>query len=124
MREITSINELMEELESGNYNYYGLRGAHDSDLEKLDRGYLDRSYWWERDTPTDELLDGTCALGVSDSLTEEQVEERYTTARDIYAESGVVLLIADSRQEYGADADEVILGSNGYGADVVAVVRL
>lgn len=124
MREITSINELMAELKSGNYNYYGLRGAHDSDLDKLDRGYLDRSYWWDRDTPTDEQLNGTCALDVHDALTAQQIMDRYTTAHDIYAESGVVLLIADSRQEYGADADEVILGSNGYGADVVAIVRL
>lgn len=124
MREITSVSELMEELESCNYNYYGLRGAHDSDLDKIERGYLDCSYVWEHNCTTDEQLCGTCALGVHDALTEQQIIDRYTTARDSYSESGTVLLIADKEQEYGNDENEVILGSNGYGADVVAIVRL
>lgn len=29
---ITTIEELMAELESSDYNYYGLRGAHEADL--------------------------------------------------------------------------------------------
>lgn len=122
-REITTMSELMAELESGNYNYYGLRGAYESDLEKLDRGYLDRSYVWEDGEQTDEQLEGTCALGVSDSLTESEIKRRYDAALKMYAETGTVLLIADSCQEYGNDDNEVILG-NGFGADVVAIVRL
>ena len=83
-REITTIQELMAELESGNYNYYGLRGAYESDLEKLDRGYLDRSYVWEDGEQTDEQLDGTCALGVSDSLTEDEIQEVYDNGIDMF----------------------------------------
>jgi hypothetical protein len=124
MREITSMSELMAELESCNYNYYGLRGAYESDLEKLDRGYLDCSYVWEDGEQTDEQLNGTCALGVNDCMSESAIMERYERALAMYSESGTVLLIADKNQEYGNDEDEVILGSNGYGADVVAIVRL
>ena len=124
MREITSISELMAELESGNYNYYGLRGAYDTDLDKLDRGYLDRSYIWEDGEQTEEQLSGTCALGVCDNLTEQQIMDRYATARNRYSENGTVLLIADKNQEYGNDENEVILGGMGCGADVVAIVRM
>ncbi|MBQ8296855.1 MAG: hypothetical protein IJX77_03630 [Ruminococcus sp.] len=125
MTTITTLEELREAIESGNYNYYGLRGAHESDLEKLERGYLDCSYWWERDEPTDESLSGTCALGVNEYISDEEIFRRYTDARDFYGrETQTVLLIADKNQEYGADENEVILGSNGYGADVIAIVKL
>ena len=124
MREITNISELMAELESGSYNYYGLRGAHDSDLDKIGRGYLDCSYVWEDGAQTDEQLGGTCAIGISDSLAVDEIQKRYGVAFKMYAENGTVLLIADKSQEYGNDENEVILGSNGCGADIVAIVRL
>lgn len=125
MREITSISELMAELESGNYNYYGLRGAYQSDMDAANaNGYLNASYVWEDGEQTGEQLNGTCALGVNDCMSESTIMERYERALAMYSEIGTVLLIADKNQEYGNDENEVILGSNGYGADVVAIVRL
>lgn len=125
MRKITSISELMAELESCNYNYYGLRGAYQSDMDAVNaNGYLNASYVWEDGEQTDERLNGTCALGVNDCMSERAIMERYERALAMYSEIGTVLLIADKNQEYGNDEDEVILGSNGYGADVVAIVRL
>lgn len=125
MREITSMNELMAELESCNYNYYGLRGAYQSDIDAANtNGYLNTSYVWEDGEQTDEQLGGTCALEVNEYLTAQQIMDRYERALAMYSEIGTVLLIADKNQEYGNDENEVILGSNGYGADVVAIVRL
>ena len=36
----------------------------------------------------------------------------------------IVLLIADKCSEAGADEGEIVLGSNGCGADVVAIVEI
>lgn len=126
MRKITTLEELMEALENTN-EYCGLRGASESDMENLDRGYLECSYNWEDNTCTDELLDGTCAVGVNEYLSEKEVENRYNRVKAVYATcngTNTVLLISDTHQEYGNDENEVILGHNGYGADVIAIVEL
>ena len=122
MRKIESIEELMKILESGEYSYFGLRGAYEDDLELAEsRGYLNRSYVWEDGEQTDELLNGTCAIGISEYTPEVEIMTRIETARIMYSEIGTVLLIADKVQEYGNDDNEVILG-DGYGADVIGVV--
>lgn len=126
MTTITTIEELMEVLESGRYNYYGLRGATNHDIENIERGYLECSYNWEYGEKTDEQLDGTCAVSVGDFLSQKEIMRRYNRMGRYTAQHGTntVLLIADSNCEYGEDEDEVILGSNGYGADVVAIVEI
>jgi len=125
MKAITTIEELMQELESHKYNYYGLRGSSAEELEKVNDGYLKEcSSVWEDGTPTDEKLNGTCAVGVFDELPKSEIMSRYNTAKNRYSVDGTVLLIADSEQEYGNDENETILGHDGYGADVVAVVKL
>ncbi len=126
MKKITTIEELMEILESGEYNYYGLRGATNHDVANIERGYLDRSYNWVDGEKTDEQLDGTCALSVGDFLSEREILRRYNRIAMYTAQHGTetILLIADNNQEYGEDENEVILGSNGYGADVVAIVEI
>ena len=43
MKKITSIEELKEEIESYDYNYYGLRKLTEHDMEVMERGYLDCS---------------------------------------------------------------------------------
>ena len=122
---ITNVEELMAELESGDYNYYGLRGAHEADLIRLDVGYLEPSYVWIDGECTDELLNGTSAIGVSENLSEKELLKRYKTARDVYAfDTKVVLLVGDAVEEYGEDENEVILGSDGWGADIIAIVEL
>ena len=35
-----------------------------------------------------------------------------------------VLLLGSSQMDYGEDDNEVILGDNGYGADVIAIVEI
>lgn len=124
MKTITTISELMAELESGEYNYYGLRGATEHDVEVADRGYLDCSYDADDDVVVGDL-NGTCGLNVHEYNSESELMERYNRALKIYAwKTKTVYLIADKNCEYGVDEDEVILGGNGYGADVVAIVKL
>lgn len=127
MKKITTIEELMEILESGEYNYYGLRGASQDNIDQMDRGYLDCSYNWEDGECTGEQLNGTCGIGIGDYLSEKEIRRRIERIRNCYNpvhETETILLIADSNCEYGDDEDEVILGSNGCGADVIAIVEI
>ena len=126
MKKITTIEELMETLESHEYNYYGLRGATNHDVANIERGYLDCSFNWEDGEKTDEQLGGTCALSVGDFLSEKEIMKRYNRLAMYTAQHGTdtILLIADVNCEYGEDEDEVILGSNGCGADVIAIVEI
>ena len=124
IRTITSIDELITELEQGNYNYYGLRGAYPDDMNNLSRGYLDCSSVWEDGNCFDEKLDGTCALGVNDYMSTNRLVTIYNKAKTMYSPINTVLLIGDSQEAYGNDDGEVILGSNGCGADVIAIVNL
>ena len=125
MTTITTIDELMEILENGNYNRYGLRGASEGDMDNLDRGYLDCSYNWEDSESTGEQLNGTCALGITEYDSEHDLMNIYKRALNMYAKcngTNTVLLIADNTYEYGNDDGEIILG-NGIGADVIAIVK-
>lgn len=126
IKTITTIEELMEILESGEYNYYGLRGATKHDIENINRGYLDCSYNWVDGDKTDEQLNGTCAISVGDFLKEKELLRRYHRIEMYTAQhdTDTILLIADNNQEYGEDENEVILGSGGYGADVLAIVDI
>lgn len=131
MKTITTIEELMNELENGS-GYWGVRGASEHDIEVSDRGYLDCSLdlFDRRDCDYDEeaeMLNGTCAIGINSFMEEGTIEERYEQAMR-YASNhhmtNVVYLLNDSNCEYGEDENEVILGSNGYGANIVAIVDI
>ena len=122
---ITSVAELLDILEFGKYNYYGLRGAQPEDMQYLERGYLEPSYVWEDNSPTDDVLPGTSAVGVSDSLSESEILRRYNMCKKYYNfGTDTILLLGSSQMEYGNDEEEVILGDNGYGADIIAFVRI
>ena len=121
---IHTLDELYDVLNSSKYNYYGLRGAHEDDMQNLSRGYLDCSSDWTDGVWSDDKLNGTCALNVYDDISSTELLSRYEKAKTMYSPIGVVLLVADNNSEYGEDENEIILGSNGYGADVVAVVDL
>lgn len=133
MKKITTIEELMEIINENKYNYYGLRGASEHDLEIMDRGYLDCSQdnWDERDCDWHddaEMLQGTSCIGIDNVwLDQDQVKQAYETASG-YAHNhhgtDIVLLIADKCSEAGADEGEIVLGNNGCGADVVAIVEI
>lgn len=126
MREITTIEELMEEIEHGNYNGYGLRKATDHDMELINKGrtYLDVSYdAFDNETYFDSPLNGTCAIAVYDFMNKSELRKRYEQVDNVYF-GDTILLIADDDCECGNDDNEVILGSNGYGANIVAVVRI
>lgn len=125
MKKITTIAELIAEIENGNYSYYGLRGASNHDMANAEgRGYLDPSHIWSDNEMIDELLNGTCAVGITDSMSSDRIADIYDRCLHAYSTAGTVLLIADRDQDYGEDDGEVILGSNGCGADVVAIVEL
>lgn len=125
MKKITTIADLIAEIENGDYNYYGLRGASNHDMANAeDCGYLEPSHDWSDNEMSDELLNGTCAVGITDSMSSDRIADIYDRCLHAYSTAGTVLLIADREQEYGEDDGEVILGSNGCGADVVAIVEL
>ena len=129
MKKITTIEKLMEALEGT--GYFGLRGASEHDLEIEDRGYLDCSLdlWDKRDCNYDEeaeLLSGTSAINVNEYLDEEEVMTKYKKALGYatnYHGNTKVYLLNDKHAEYGDDEEEVVLGHDGYGADIVAVVE-
>lgn len=124
MRKITSVEELMEAIEGS--GYFGLRQAtaHDMELIEQGRDYLDCSYNWIDNVQTDELLGGTCGIGVNEYMDSETLRDRYSLVDSYWHEGGAVLLISDSSCEYGEDENEVILGHNGFGADVIAIVDI
>lgn len=134
MRKITTIEELIEELETVSYNYYGLRGAtaHDLEIIASGRDYLDCSQdnWAERDCDWHdeaEMLNGTSALAVDEYMADSELMQRYNDALG-YAQchhtTQVVLLVADKCAEEGTDPNEIVIGSNGCGANVIAVVEI
>lgn len=125
MKVITTMVELMEMLENTN-GYCGLRGASEHDLEVAERGYLDCSIDnWDGsyDYENEELLSGTSAICVTEDMEENELLECYNRAKEYATFTQVVYLISDSVSEYGYDEDEIVLGHNGYGADIIAEVR-
>lgn len=125
MKEYNSVEELMNELAESNYNYYGLRNATEHDLEVIETGrtYLDASHDWIDGDDTGEELNGSCAIYVDGEMSAETIENRYNQCLNDYC-GETIILIADSRSEWGNDENEIILGSNGCGADVIGYVRL
>lgn len=131
MKTITTFEELLETLENAEYNYYGLRGASEHDLEILDRGFLDRSQdnWNERDCEWHdgaEMLNGTSAIYVDEYMSATKLTRKYGMAAKYAANhhsTNTVLLIADNAMEWGDDEEEAVIG-DGCGADVVAIVKI
>lgn len=123
MKEL-NIKQIMGELESGNYNYYGLRNATEHDLELINSGrtYLDCSHNWVDNEDTEEKLEGSCAVYVSEYMSAKEITARYNQVLNNYF-GNTILLIADNTSEWGNDENEIVLG-NGWGADVIGIVRL
>ncbi len=146
MKTIASVEELIntitDEIENkkGSY-YFALRGAtkHDIDLIAAGRDYLDCSCddWDDRDgcEYTESKLDGTSGVRVSNDYMwddeyydTDKMAEAYKAAMFYakeYNSTNTVLLIGDKCcPRSGEDSNEVVLGSNGCGADVVASVNI
>ncbi len=123
MKEL-NIKQIMGELESGNYNYYGLRNATEHDLELINSGrtYLDCSHNWVDNEDTEEKLEGSCAVYVSEYMSAKEITARYNQVLNNYF-GNTILLIADNTSEWGNDENEIVLG-NGWGADIIGIVRL
>jgi hypothetical protein len=123
MKEL-NIKQIMDELESGNYNYYGLRNATEHDLELINSGrtYLDCSHNWVDNEDTEEKLEGSCAVYVSEYMSAKEITARYNQVLNNYF-GNTILLIADNTSEWGNDENEIVLG-NGWGADIIGIVRL
>lgn len=126
VKRISNIDDLVKELESLNYEHYGLRGATNKDMSLLSRGYLDfsKDLDFEYDRPSDTEVDGTSALVVGDTMTENQIVRLYNRAKTMYSKTGVVLLIGGDDSDYGDDEDEIVISQGSHGADVVAIVDI
>ena len=129
IKTITSLEDLMSELESCEYNYYGLRGATPENLDQIERGYLDCSFDFDHElgVPSDEYLNGTCALEVSNRLPEKTIMLMYKNAIKNYCYAhgtNTVLLIGGDRSDWGEDDDEIIIRNGNRGADVIAIVEI
>lgn len=123
MKEFTTIEQVISELESGNYSYYGFRNATEHDIEIIESGrnYLDVSHDWIDGEDTGEELNGSCAVFVSEEMSTDEITARYNQALNGYF-GDTVILIADNRSEWGNDDNEIILG-NGCGADVIGIIK-
>lgn len=123
MLKITSIEEIRELIEKE--NYCGFRNLTDKDLKTIESGrdYLDPSHVWEDGEMLEETLSGTCAVYIDTDMYDEEIEERYNQAKDGYMGS-VIALIGDKNSEWGEDENEIILGGNGYGANILSIVEL
>lgn len=130
MRTITTIEDLMDAI-NGKWTF-GLRGASEHDLTLLARGYLDCSQdlWDRRDCEYDDsasTLSGTSAIYADEMMDEGELAAAYNAAKG-YAKNhhgtDVVLLINDKSYEWGDDENEIVLGHDGYGADIIAVVDI
>lgn len=131
MKKITTIEELIAEIENSRLNYLGLRGASEHDFEVEERGYLDCSLdlFDKRDCDYDvdaEKLPGTSAIGITEYMSSEKLMKCYKKAKGYSVNhhmTNTVYLIGDNNMDYGEDEDEVILGNN-YGADIIAIVEI
>lgn len=124
MKKITTVEELMNELESVAYNYHGLRKATSHDIEIIESGrnYLDCSFDFVDGTKTNTRLGGTCAIEITEYMSENELQKRYEQLKKY--DGKTILLLGDKNGTHGEDKDEIVLGSNGYGADVIAIVEL
>ena len=126
MKKITNIEEVMNEIEKS--GYFGFRSATEHDMEVINQGrdYLDCSHDWiaGEGTMTEDFLPGSCAIEINEYMSADEIKERYDQTSEYPMESGVILLVGDSCGEYGNDENEIILGHNGCGADVIAIVEL
>lgn len=118
---IKTIEEIRELL--GKENYCGFRNLTDADIERIESGetYLECSHVWEDGEMLDELLPGTSAIYVSDDMEDAEIINRYYHTLNIYSGT-VIALIGDRYSEWGNDENEIIIGANGYGANVLAIV--
>lgn len=125
MKTITSIEQLIDALENGEYYYYGLRKASDADLEVIESGEteLNRSHNWDEFGMSDDLLPGTCAIYVDRDMNADEIARRYDHVAHTY-DGDTILLIADDNSSWGDDDNEIILGTERYGADAVAIVKI
>lgn len=123
IKEFLSLDDVMNELEKHNYKYYGFRNATEHDLELINSGqtYLEPSHEWVDNKDTEENLNGSCAIYISDEMSFDNIRKRYKKCLNSYF-GDTILLIADNNSEWGEGENEIILGSNGYGADVLGFV--
>lgn len=121
VKTIKTIEEIRELLEKE--NYCGFRNLTDSDIERIESGeaYLECSHEWNDGEMLDELLPGTCAVYVDGDMENDEIINRYNQALNCY-EGSIIALIGDRESEWGNDENEIIIGSGGYGANVLAIV--
>lgn len=127
MKTITTIEGLRDVLEKDGYTYHGFRNATEHDLELVadGRDHLDCSYKYVDGNKTDEQFDGTCAIGVFNPMVNSVIIKRYEHAIKYY-DGNTVLLLGDKcgKRVTQGECSEWILGGNGYGANVIAYVKL
>ena len=125
LNNLTSVEEIMDVLESGKYNYYGFRNATDHDIKLINKGqeYLDPSFDWTDNVRSKNKLDGTSAIEITEYMSDADIQKKYKQTLNGYT-GNTILLIGDKHGTYGEDDGEIILGSNGYGADVIALIKL
>lgn len=120
VKTIEEIRELMEK-----ENYCGFRNLTEADIERIESGetYLECSHDWDDGEMLEELLPGTSAVYADSDMEDEEIIDRYNQALNCYY-GEVIALIGDRTSEWGNDENEIIIGADGYGANVLAIVEL
>ena len=110
-------NEIAEVIENNkmNYNYFGIRSitknpiTHEYDYLHLgdEPSY---SYSWDDGNPTDNQLNGTCALNIGIDASADEIAAAINELR-IYRPKQIVLL-GSNDIEYGQDNHEIVMRGN------------
>ena len=104
---MTTISEIIELIEAGEYEHYGLR-AHRGDAAAVGE-WLGNSRVWVDGDPTDDELGGICAIKVIAGTAESVL----ATIRKMYAWGGAqIVLVGGYYASYGEDRDEIIIRYN------------
>lgn len=94
------------------YNYVGIRGLNNGNENKKYRKgqYLAKSFdtWSDDDWHSKKQLRGTCAIQVTDYMTDEQIQKVINNVKP-YARNNKIIIIASDYYIDGADNNEVIM---------------
>ena len=113
------MEELIKKMENSHFNYFGVR----SENRDLAEGYeLEPSHDWEDGIMLDNLLNGTCAMGIGHLWFDGDQEDIDTIQKAIKANGGKygahMYIIGGDSYEDGNDYGEIIISN----ATVVAKI--
>lgn len=111
------IDTIRDAIRATSHSVYGLRMLPSGSTAAIG-DVLDRSYRWDDGTPTNELLDGTCAIGIDPDRLERTVDHAVKLIRAAGYDGDTIALVGGGCcPDLGEDEGETIIA----GATVLAL---